>query len=67
MKCVSLKVTLSQFQWITLEQAKHGMVHVRFTWLTLSSAGSDLPAVRIIVDSPFTWTINPNVNRPPRL
>ncbi|KAI4465022.1 extended synaptotagmin-like protein 2 isoform c [Holotrichia oblita] len=30
--------------WITLEQAKHGMVHIRLTWLTLSSNYSDLQA-----------------------
>ncbi|XP_031626482.1 extended synaptotagmin-2 isoform X3 [Contarinia nasturtii] len=28
--------------WITLEQAKHGMLHVRFSWLELSSNASDL-------------------------
>lgn len=37
-----------KFQWITLEQAKHGMLHVRFTWLNLSALASDLPAVREI-------------------
>lgn len=31
--------------WITLEQAKHGMVHVRFTWFVLSTNYSDLRAV----------------------
>ncbi|XP_044268241.1 extended synaptotagmin-2 isoform X2 [Tribolium madens] len=30
--------------WITLEQAKHGMVHLRLTWLTLSDNYSDLKA-----------------------
>ncbi|XP_018325864.1 extended synaptotagmin-2 isoform X2 [Agrilus planipennis] len=30
--------------WITLEQAKHGMVHLRFTWLTLSRDYNDLRA-----------------------
>lgn len=30
--------------WITLEQAKHGMVHIRLAWLTLSSNYSDLEA-----------------------
>ncbi|RZB39110.1 C2 domain containing protein [Asbolus verrucosus] len=30
--------------WITLEQAKHGMVHLRLTWLTLSDDYSDLRA-----------------------
>lgn len=28
--------------WLTLEQAKHGMVHLRLTWLKLSSSKSDL-------------------------
>lgn len=37
-----------EFQWITLEQAKHGMLHVRFTWLNLSSSANDLAAVRKI-------------------
>ncbi|KAB0792691.1 hypothetical protein PPYR_14650 [Photinus pyralis] len=31
--------------WITLEQAKHGMVHVRFTWFVLTTNYSDLRAV----------------------
>ncbi|EFA04170.2 extended synaptotagmin-like protein 2a isoform X2 [Tribolium castaneum] len=30
--------------WVTLEQAKHGMVHLRLTWLTLSDNYSDLKA-----------------------
>ncbi|GLV41434.1 Extended synaptotagmin-like protein 2 [Carabus blaptoides fortunei] len=30
--------------WITLEQAKHGMVHLRMTWLKLTAAYSDLKA-----------------------
>ncbi|XP_072389064.1 extended synaptotagmin-2 isoform X2 [Diabrotica undecimpunctata] len=30
--------------WVTLEQAKHGMVHLRFTWHTLSKQYSDLDA-----------------------
>ncbi|KAF2883924.1 hypothetical protein ILUMI_22241 [Ignelater luminosus] len=30
--------------WITLEQAKHGLVHIRLTWLTLSKDYSDLRA-----------------------
>ncbi|KAK4880110.1 hypothetical protein RN001_008256 [Aquatica leii] len=30
--------------WITLEQAKHGMVHVRFTWFILTTNYSDLKA-----------------------
>jgi len=30
--------------WLTLEQAKHGMLHVRFTWLNLSSSANDLNA-----------------------
>ncbi|XP_012262341.2 extended synaptotagmin-3 isoform X2 [Athalia rosae] len=30
--------------WITLEFAKHGMVHLRLTWLTLSKNLVDLPA-----------------------
>lgn len=29
-------------QWLTLEDAKHGMVHIRLTWLTLSSNADDL-------------------------
>lgn len=28
--------------WLTLEQAKHGMVHLRLTWMQLSSDKSDL-------------------------
>lgn len=31
--------------WITLEQAKHGMVHIRFTWFVLTTNYSDLRAV----------------------
>ncbi|ENN81663.1 hypothetical protein YQE_01938, partial [Dendroctonus ponderosae] len=31
--------------WVTLEQAKHGMVHLRFTWLTLSKDYNDLKTV----------------------
>lgn len=31
-------------QWITLEHAKHGMVHLRLTWLKLSDVASDLQA-----------------------
>ncbi|XP_068081288.1 extended synaptotagmin-2 isoform X2 [Anabrus simplex] len=30
--------------WLTLDGAKHGMVHVRFTWLTLTSDKSALKA-----------------------
>jgi hypothetical protein len=30
--------------WLTLEQAKHGMVHLRLTWMQLSSDKSDLKA-----------------------
>lgn len=28
--------------WLTLEEAKHGMVHLRLTWLQLSSDKNDL-------------------------
>ncbi|XP_049822259.1 extended synaptotagmin-2 [Aethina tumida] len=35
----------SDDMWITLEQAKHGMVHLRFTWLSLSKNYSDLKAI----------------------
>lgn len=28
--------------WLTLQEAKHGMVHLRLTWLHLSSDGADL-------------------------
>lgn len=31
--------------WLTLEQAKHGLVHVRLTWFKLSSDKNDLKAV----------------------
>lgn len=31
--------------WITLEQAKHGMVHLRFTWLTLSKDYNDFQSI----------------------
>nr|XP_022907174.1 extended synaptotagmin-2 isoform X1 [Onthophagus taurus] len=34
----------SDDMWITLEKAKHGMVHVRLTWLKLSKNYSDLKA-----------------------
>ncbi|XP_055637843.1 extended synaptotagmin-2 isoform X2 [Toxorhynchites rutilus septentrionalis] len=30
--------------WLTLEQAKHGLVHVRLTWFTLSADKNDLKA-----------------------
>jgi hypothetical protein len=30
--------------WLTLEQAKHGMVHLRLTWMQLSSDKNDLKA-----------------------
>ncbi|KAF5307728.1 hypothetical protein FQR65_LT06599 [Abscondita terminalis] len=30
--------------WITLEHAKHGMVHIRFTWFILTTNYSDLKA-----------------------
>lgn len=30
--------------WLTLEQAKHGMVHLRLTWMQLSSDKNDLRA-----------------------
>ena len=33
--------------WVSLEQAKHGMVHLRLTWLQLSKNIADLKAVRI--------------------
>lgn len=33
------------FQWVTLEQAKHGMVHLRLSWLNLSKNYSDLQSV----------------------
>lgn len=32
-------------QWVSLEQAKHGMVHLRLTWLQLSKNVADLQAV----------------------
>lgn len=38
-------IILISFQWITLEAAKHGMLHVRFTWLELTSSLDDLQAV----------------------
>ncbi|CAG9823459.1 unnamed protein product [Phaedon cochleariae] len=31
--------------WVTLEQVKHGMVHLRLTWLSLSKKYSDLDAI----------------------
>ncbi|XP_050309807.1 extended synaptotagmin-2 [Anthonomus grandis grandis] len=31
--------------WVTLEQAKHGMVHLRFTWLGLSKDYNDLQQI----------------------
>lgn len=30
--------------WLTLEQAKHGLVHLRLTWFTLSAEKNDLKA-----------------------
>ncbi|XP_045469924.1 extended synaptotagmin-3 [Harmonia axyridis] len=33
--------------WLTLENAKHGMVHMRFTWLSLSNNVNDLKAALI--------------------
>ncbi|XP_055611279.1 extended synaptotagmin-2 isoform X5 [Uranotaenia lowii] len=30
--------------WLTLEQAKHGLVHLRLTWFTLSAEKADLKA-----------------------
>ncbi|KAL3281901.1 hypothetical protein HHI36_005106 [Cryptolaemus montrouzieri] len=33
--------------WVTLENAKHGMVHLRFTWLSLSNNVNDLKAAMI--------------------
>lgn len=30
--------------WLTLEQAKHGIVHLRLSWMQLSSDKSDLKA-----------------------
>lgn len=32
-------------QWVSLEQAKHGMIHLRLTWLQLSKNVADLQAV----------------------
>ncbi|CAG9863137.1 unnamed protein product [Phyllotreta striolata] len=34
----------SDDMWVTLERAKHGMVHLRLTWLALSKNYSDLDA-----------------------
>lgn len=31
-------------KWLTLEQAKHGLVHLRLTWMQLSSDKNDLKA-----------------------
>ncbi|XP_063931939.1 extended synaptotagmin-2-like isoform X2 [Zophobas morio] len=33
-------------QWIKLDNAKHGSIHLRFTWLSLSSDIGDLDAIR---------------------
>ncbi|XP_071446614.1 extended synaptotagmin-2-B isoform X2 [Hetaerina americana] len=33
--------------WVTLEDAKHGMVHLRMTWLKLSSNAADLKAALV--------------------
>ncbi|CAG9766099.1 unnamed protein product [Ceutorhynchus assimilis] len=35
----------SENTWVTLEQAKHGMVHLRFVWLTLSKDYNDLKGI----------------------
>ncbi|KAL1497143.1 hypothetical protein ABEB36_008149 [Hypothenemus hampei] len=35
----------SENTWVTLEQAKHGMVHLRLTWLTLSKDYNDLQSI----------------------
>lgn len=32
----------TSLQWLTLEQAKHGLVHLRMTWFRLSSNKADL-------------------------
>lgn len=42
-----LLLLLFYFQWLTLEQAKHGMIHLRMTWLKLSSDYNDLKAALI--------------------
>ncbi|KOC62039.1 Extended synaptotagmin-2 [Habropoda laboriosa] len=34
-------------KWVSLEQAKHGMVHLRMTWLQFSKNASDLKAALI--------------------
>lgn len=44
LSCEKTGFILVLFQWVTLEQAKHGMVHLRLYWLTLSSDYSDLKA-----------------------
>lgn len=31
--------------WITLEEAKHGLVHLRLSWLQMSADPADLSAV----------------------
>ncbi|XP_066139999.1 extended synaptotagmin-2 isoform X1 [Euwallacea fornicatus] len=31
--------------WVVLEQAKHGMIHLRFTWLSLSKDYNDLKSI----------------------
>lgn len=33
------------FQWVTLEDVKHGMIHVRLMWYNLSKEKSDLDVV----------------------
>lgn len=36
-------------QWLELDNARHGAIHLRFTWLSLSSDMDLLNAVSIIV------------------
>lgn len=62
----TLFLTDLTLQWISLEQAKHGMVHLRLTWLQLSKDPADLKAVsrtsfpheRLYVKVNWTLTLN---------
>lgn len=44
-------------QWVTLEGVKSGMVHLRMTWLTLSSSLADLKAVSMTLNIVFQMYI----------
>lgn len=42
-------------KWFILDHAKHGQIHLRFTWLGLATDRESLHAVRIIFDTLLTY------------